>query len=105
VAREIILHPAGAHGFWSRGISREVRSGLAGEKGKRAFSWNHGTQPFLVVDLLVGSPFQWNEDLVERVKIFGVEVLVLRKEELIRLKRRAGRDKDLADVRELEKLP
>ena len=71
----------------------------------RAFSWSHGTQPFLVVDLLVGPPFQWNEDLLERVRIFGVEVLVLRKEELIRLKRLAGRDKDLADVRELEKLP
>ncbi|HWM89588.1 MAG TPA: hypothetical protein VN493_02355 [Thermoanaerobaculia bacterium] len=86
-------------------ISAEALLKIADEKGMRAFSWSHGTQPFLVVDLLVGPPFQWNEDLLERVRIFGVEVLVLRKEELIRLKRLAGRDKDLADVRELEKLP
>jgi hypothetical protein len=86
-------------------VSAETLLKVAGEKGMRAFSWSHETQPFLVVDLLVGPPFQWNEDLLERVGIFGVEVLVLRKEELIRLKRLAGRDKDLADVRELEKLP
>lgn len=86
-------------------VSAEALLTIAGEKGMRAFSWSHGTQPFLVVDLLVGPPFQWNEDVLERVGIFGVEVLVLRKEELIRLKRFAGRDKDLADVRELEKLP
>lgn len=86
-------------------VSADSLLKVAGEKGMRAFSWSHGTQPFLVVDLLVGPPFQWNEDLLERVRIFGVEVLVLRKQELIRLKRLAGRDKDLADVRELEKLP
>lgn len=77
---------------------------MAHDKGMRAFSWAHGSQPFLVVDLLIGPPFQWDLDLLEKVEIFGVEVLVLRREELIRLKQLAGRDKDLADVRELEKL-
>lgn len=86
-------------------VSAEALLRLAEEKGMRAFSWSHGSQPFLVVDLLVGAPFRWDEDLFEKVPIFGVEVPVLRKEELIRLKRLAGRDKDLADVRELEKLP
>lgn len=85
-------------------VSADALLKIAGEKGMRAFSWSHGTQPFLVVDLLVGPPFQWDENLFAKVDLFGVEVLVLRKEELIRLKRLAGRDKDLADVRELEKL-
>lgn len=85
-------------------VSAEALLNVAGEKTMRAFSWAHASQPFLVVDLLVGPPFQWNLELLEKVEVFGVEVLVLRKEELIRLKRLAGRDKDLADVRELEKL-
>lgn len=86
-------------------VSAETLLKIADEKGMRAFSWSHGSQPFLVVDLLIGSPFRWNEDLFEKIGIFGVEVPVLRKAELIRLKRMAGRDKDLADVRELERLP
>jgi hypothetical protein len=86
-------------------VSAERLLKVAGEKGMRAFSWSHGSQPFLVVDLLLGPPFHWNEDLFEKIGIFGVKVPVLRKDELIRLKRLAGRDKDLADVRELEKLP
>jgi hypothetical protein len=77
---------------------------VAESKRMQAFSWSHGSQPFLVVDLLVGPPFRWDLALFEKVRIFGVEVLVLRKEELIRLKRLAGREKDLLDVRELERL-
>ena len=86
-------------------VSAETLLKIAEEKGMRAFSWSHGSQPFLVVDLLIGVPFRWDENLFEKIGIFGVEVPVLRKDELIRLKRLAGRDKDLADVRELEKLP
>jgi hypothetical protein len=86
-------------------VSAETLLGIANEKGMQAFSWSHGGQPFLVVDLLIGPPFRWDEGLQEKVKMFGVDARVLRKEELIRLKRLAGRDKDLADVRELEKLP
>jgi hypothetical protein len=85
-------------------VSAEALLRIANEKGMQAFSWSHGSQPFLIVDLLIGPPFQWNEALQEKVKMFGVDARVLRKEELIRLKRSAGRDKDLADVRELERL-
>lgn len=89
----------------STALSAEALLKLAEAKNMQAFSWSHESQPFLVVDLLVGPLFRWNLDLLEKVRIFGVEVLVLRKKELIRLKRLAGRDKDLLDVRELEKLP
>ncbi|MES1243629.1 MAG: hypothetical protein ABUT39_18625 [Acidobacteriota bacterium] len=88
----------------STALSAEALLRLAEAKNMQAFSWSHESQPFIVVDLLIGPPFEWNSDLLEKVRIFGVEVLVLRKEELIRLKRLAGREKDLLDVRELEKL-
>jgi hypothetical protein len=69
-----------------------------------ALSWVHGSQPFLIVDALVGAGFRWSPDLYEPVEIFGVRVPVVRREELIRLKKLAGREKDLVDVRELERL-
>ena len=70
----------------------------------QALSWVHATQPFVIVDLLVGEPFRWSEALVRRISVFGVETRVLSREELIRLKKIAGRQKDLIDVRELERL-
>ena len=43
-------------------------------------------------------------DLVRRASVFGVETRVLSREELVRLKKLAGRSKDLIDVQELERL-
>lgn len=77
---------------------------LSREKGMQALSWVHGTQPFLIVDLLVGESFRWSDDLVRRASVFGVETRVLSREELVRLKKLAGRNKDLIDVQELERL-
>jgi hypothetical protein len=77
---------------------------LAREKGMQALSWVHVTHPFVIVDLLVGEPFRWSEDVVRRISVFGVETRVLSREELIRLKKIAGRPKDLIDVQELERL-
>lgn len=74
------------------------------EKGMEALSWVHESQPFLIVDLLVGASFSWSAEIVQSVPLFGMEVPVLRPEELIRLKKLAGREKDLIDVRELERL-
>lgn len=77
---------------------------LSREKGMEALSWVHESQPFLIVDLLVGESFRWSPDLFQAISLFGVTVPVVRSEELIRLKKQAGREKDLIDVRELERL-
>ena len=88
----------------AQGVSAAALSQLAAEKNMRALSWVHPEQPFLVVDLLVGEAGAWSEDHVEKMRLFGVETPVLRRAELIRQKRAVGREKDLVDVRELEKL-
>jgi hypothetical protein len=85
-------------------VSAARLTSLAREKGMQALSWVHGTHPFVIVDLLVGEGFQWSTGLIEEIQLFGLPVPVLRREELIRLKRAAGREKDLVDVRELELL-
>lgn len=77
---------------------------LAEEKRMQALSWVHGTQPYLIVDLLLGDAFHGSLDRSHAMALFGIRVPVIDREELIRLKRRAGRDKDLVDVRELERL-
>jgi hypothetical protein len=77
---------------------------LSREKNMEALSWAHESQPFMIVDLLIGEAFRWSPELFEPVSLFGVSVPVVRSEELIRLKMRAGREKDLIDVRELERL-
>jgi hypothetical protein len=76
----------------SQATSAEELLRLAEEKPMQALSWVHGSQVFLIVDLLIGEPFGWSEDLVQRMSMFGVEAPVLRKPELIRLKRIAGRE-------------
>jgi hypothetical protein len=85
-------------------VSAERLATLARAKGMQALSWVHGSQPFVIVDLLVGEGFRWSTALTEEIRLFGLPVPVLRREELIRLKRAAGREKDLVDVRELERL-
>jgi hypothetical protein len=85
-------------------ISAVSLARLAREKHMQALSWVHGTHPFVIVDLLVGEGFRWSPALIEEMDLFGVLVPVLRREELIRLKQAAGREKDLVDVRELERL-
>ena len=85
-------------------VSAESLSRLAREKHTQALSWVHGTHPFVIVDLLVGEEFRWSTALIEEIHLFGLPVPVLRREELIRLKRAAGREKDLVDLRELERL-
>jgi hypothetical protein len=85
-------------------ISAEKLATLARDKHMQALSWVHSTHPFVIVDLLVGEGFQWSTALIEEIHLFGLPVPVLRREELIRLKRAAGREKDLVDVRELERL-
>ena len=68
---------------------------LAREKRMQALSWVHSTHPIVIVDLLVGEGFQWSTALIEDIHLFGLPVPALRREELIRLKRAAGREKDL----------
>jgi hypothetical protein len=85
-------------------VSAERLARLVRAKGMQALSWVHGTQPYLIVDLLLGDAFRGSLDRCQDVKLFGIVAPVIDREELIRLKRSAGREKDLVDVRELERL-
>ncbi|MBK9292942.1 MAG: hypothetical protein IPM57_00600 [Oligoflexia bacterium] len=83
----------------------QIRSNWVNEKGLMVFSFIHSKNPFEVIDVFVQEPKPFLE-LFERrlaIKAFGSTINVVGKEDLIEMKRLAGRDKDLFDISQLEK--
>jgi predicted nucleotidyltransferase len=74
------------------------------EKNMLVFQVMALDRPDTRLDIFVEEPFSFTEEY-QRAKwdeIAGIRVPILRYDELIRMKRAAGRPKDLADVAELE---
>lgn len=76
------------------------------DKGMQVFSLFHPSEPRWVVDLFVDSPIDFSQLHQRSVtrKIEGVPVAVASIDDLITMKRQAGRDIDLADIRQLEQI-
>jgi hypothetical protein len=76
------------------------------EKGVTVFSLWSPEHPATTVDVFVEEPFPFAEAHARatRVDLDGVVVWVLSIPDLIELKRKAARDKDLEDIRALESL-
>ncbi len=75
------------------------------EKGLMVFSLMNSQHSFETIDVFVQEPSPF-EELYQRrleVKAFGSVIHVIGKEDLIQMKRIAGRDKDLFDIQQLEK--
>ena len=76
------------------------------QKGMMVFSmWRNGEPP-LVVDLFSEEPFPFNEmfDRGRVVSVGGRDIRIASKKDLITMKQRAGRPKDLIDIAQLEQL-
>ena len=76
------------------------------EKGMQVFSLFHSDQPRWVVDLFAHSPIDVSELRARRVlkEIEGVPISVASIDDLIVMKRLAGRDIDQSDIRHLEQI-
>ena len=76
------------------------------EKGMEVFSFYHPDNPALTVDLFVRHPIPfetlWSRSVL--MNLGGVEVRVCSIEDLIEMKRRSGRLKDLADIEQLTRI-
>jgi predicted nucleotidyltransferase len=73
------------------------------EKNMRAFSFYHEKEAIGEIDVLIELPMPY-EEFRERAKVFDVEgigVPVVSVQDLIDLKRRAGRQQDVSDVEHL----
>lgn len=85
---------------------KEIRKKWIGEKNMMVFSFVHPKNPFEMIDVFVDEPRPFNElekNKVE-VKAFDVTIPVMGLDDLIAMKREAGRETDLFDVQQLEKI-
>lgn len=84
----------------------EVRRAWAEEKHLVAFPFHDPVRPYVSVDLLVHLPVGFDAlwEGRDTVDVAGAVVPMLGIDDLIALKRAAGRDQDLADVRALERV-
>lgn len=73
------------------------------DKHMKALSFFHDQDSYVVVDLLVGAEFELKKNDWVAMDLFGLKCPVLTVEKLIELKRRADREKDREDIRELQK--
>ncbi len=82
------------------------RARWAREKKARVFSLGHPDEPGFLVDLFVEEPFDFDERYHRAAiaPLGEVEVRVLAIEDLVEMKRAAGRAQDLADVEALLRL-
>lgn len=84
----------------------QTRESWVQEKGLTVFSLHSTTIPELEVDLFVNEPFDF-QDAYSRaiqVELDGTTATVVSLEDLVALKRSAGRTQDLADIEALERL-
>jgi predicted nucleotidyltransferase len=82
-----------------------IRQKWIKEKGMMVLSFIQQDNPFEVIDVFVQEPKPFSELFGRKleVKAFGTAIPVIGKLDLIAMKREAGRDKDIFDVKELEK--
>lgn len=85
-------------------VDAEVRARWIREKGLKVFSLWSGQIPRLQVDLFVEEPFDFEgaSSRALRVPLGTTEAPLLSRDDLIAMKRAAGRHGDLADVEALE---
>lgn len=84
----------------------EVRRGWIRDKGLMVFSMWAAAHPTLEVDLFVEEPFDFDEVHARalRVPLDRIEATVIALDDLVALKKRAGRPLDRQDVAALESL-
>jgi predicted nucleotidyltransferase len=76
------------------------------EKNMKAFSFMNTKDPFRTVDILIYSPLNFDECFERKdiIEIYKTGIPVASIEDLLKLKKIAGREKDKEDIKILEKL-
>ena len=85
----------------------EIRRGWIRDKGLTVFSLFSDDHPLTEVDLFVADPFGFDEVYARRVTLAvapGVEATFVGFNDLVGMKRAAGRPQDLSDIEQLESL-
>ncbi|MBI5699775.1 nucleotidyl transferase AbiEii/AbiGii toxin family protein [Candidatus Saganbacteria bacterium] len=75
------------------------------EKNMKVFSFQHPDNPFVLIDVMINNPFNFDEMFARRATMDskGIKLSVVAVDDLIRLKEIAGREQDLSDIQALNK--
>lgn len=84
----------------------KIRQEWIKEKNMMVFSFNHKSNPLEVIDIFVEEPKPFIELYANRLEVPLGDIMlkVIGKDDLIEMKEKAGRSKDLYDILELRKL-
>lgn len=84
----------------------DIRRQWIDQRGLVGFSFYDPDQPLLEVDLLIDTPMDFGGlwERADTMSLETVDVRVVSLEDLIVMKRSAGRTKDLLDIEELERI-
>jgi hypothetical protein len=76
------------------------------EKEMKVFAFYHPDKPLEIIDIFVDNPINFEEMYNNKVikKVRGIEIYIPSIRSLIELKKLAGRDQDLLDIKKLEEL-
>lgn len=78
----------------------EKRKEWQEQKNMKVFSFQHPDDPYMVVDVMINNPIDFDE-VYKRRKIvdkWGTKISLVPQEDLIKLKEIAGRNQDLSDI-------
>jgi hypothetical protein len=83
-----------------------VRESWKKDKGRKVFTFFHPKKPFAEVDILIDEPIDFNGIWERRVECStgNVSIPTASIEDLITMKRKPGRDKDLSDIAALNRI-
>lgn len=84
--------------------NKKIRESLIKDKHMKAFNFYKKEKSFEEVDIIIDSPVDFSEaakDMIT-VKIGGLVVPVISIKNLIKMKKKSKRDKDLLDIKELQ---
>jgi 3-phosphoglycerate kinase len=73
-------------------------------KNMKAFNFYKGEKSYEEVDIVIDSPVNFKNAIKNalKVKIKGLNLIILSPKDFIKMKRASGRDKDLKDIEELK---
>ena len=85
--------------------SEKVRDWID-NRNLKAFSFNHGTDPFKVVDILLDHPLNFDQARRRRSvrSVRDIEIYLASMDDLIEMKEQSGRSQDISDVEMLRKV-
>ena len=75
------------------------------EKNMIVFSFIHPDNPYILIDIMTTNPLDFEEAYKKRIvkSAWGIDISVVSKEDLIKLKEIAGRAQDMSDIEALKK--